>query len=503
MDTHSAHAKKVQPMHAPNPCVDIDENEDRIREECGVFGIFGIENAASYTALGLHALQHRGQEACGIATTDGTNFHTERHLGLVGDNFTGDDPSERLFGHISMGHVRYSTAGQTILRNVQPLYSELNTGGFSLAHNGHITNAFTLKEKLVRKGALFQSTSDSEVVLHLVAKAKGTEFVDRFVKAIRQIDGGFAFVGMTNDCLVGARDRFGIRPLIIGRMGDSYVLASETCALDMIDATFIRDVDPGEVVVINEDGIRSFTAFPNAEKRPCIFEFVYFARPDSIVDGRSVYEVRKRMGQRLAEETPADVDVIIPVPDSGVPAALGFSQATGVPFELGIIRNHYVGRTFIQPTQGMRDMGVRLKHSANRAMIEGKRVLLVDDSIVRGTTSTKIVRMIKAAGAKEVHFRSASPPIKFPDHYGIDMPSKEKLIAANYSLKEMETMLEVDSLGFLSVEGLYWAMGEMERYEDAPQFTDHCFTGCYPTPLIDRDRALLGRNQLSLLIEVA
>ena len=308
---------------------------------------------------------------------------------------------------------------------------------------------------------------------------------------------------MTENMLIGARDRHGIRPLLVGRIGDSYVLASETCAFDMIDAEFIREVEPGEVVVINEDGIRSFTAFPNAKSRPCIFEFVYFARPDSVVDGKSVYEVRKRMGQRLAEETPADVDVIIPVPDSGVPAALGFSQATGIPFELGIIRNHYVGRTFIQPTQQIRDMGVKLKHSANRAMIEGKRVLLVDDSIVRGTTSTKIVRMIKAAGAKEVHFRSASPPIKFPDHYGIDMPSKEKLIAANYSIEEMTSMLEVDSLGFLSVEGLYWAMGEKFRQEDAPQYTDHCFTGAYPTPLIDRDRKMLGRNQLSFLVEVA
>ena len=299
------------------------------------------------------------------------------------------------------------------------------------------------------------------------------------------------------------RDRNGIRPLLIGRIGDSYVLASETCAFDMIDAEFIREVEPGEVVVINEDGIRSFTAFPNAKSRPCIFEFVYFARPDSVVDGKSVYEVRKRMGARLAEETPADVDVIIPVPDSGVPAALGFAQALNLPFELGIIRNHYVGRTFIQPTQQIRDMGVKLKHSANRAMIEGKRVLLVDDSIVRGTTSTKIVRMVKAAGAKEVHFRSASPPIKFPDHYGIDMPTKEKLIAANYSLEEMTSMLEVDSLGFLSVEGLYWAMGEEYREEDAPQYTDHCFTGAYPTPLIDRDRKLLGGNQLSFLVEVA
>jgi amidophosphoribosyltransferase len=489
-------------IDAPAVSTDIDIEDDRIREECGVFGVFAVENAASFAALGLHALQHRGQEACGIASSDGEMFHTERHLGLVGDNFTGDDPSERLPGHIAIGHNRYSTAGEPVLRDVQPLYSELNSGGFALAHNGHITNAYTIKEALVEKGALFQSTSDTEVVLHLVARAGGKDITERFVSAMRQIDGGFAFVGMTKDCLIGARDRFGIRPLLIGRMHDSYVLASETCAFDMVGAKFIREVDAGEVVVINEDGIRSFTAFPNAEKRPCIFEFVYFSRPDSIVDGKSVYEVRKRMGRRLAQETPADVDVIIPVPDSGVPAALGFSQETGIPFELGIIRNHYVGRTFIQPTQGMRDMGVRLKHSANRSMIEGKRVLLVDDSIVRGTTSTKIVRMIKAAGAKEVHFRSASPPIKFPDHYGIDMPTKDKLIAANYSLEEMTHMLEVDSLGFLSIEGLYWAMGEKLRNDETPQYTDHCFTGCYPTPLIDIQRAG-GGKQLSFLVEVA
>lgn len=486
-----------------NPSCEFDPNEDKIREECGVFGIFGIEKAASLTALGLHALQHRGQEACGIAAYDGQQFRTERHLGLVGDNFTGDDPAERLPGSISIGHVRYSTSGGTVLRNVQPLFSELHTGGFALAHNGHITNAYTLREQLVENGAIFQSTSDTEVVIHLVARAKEGEFIDKLVAAIRQVDGGYAFVGMTEKMLIGARDRFGIRPLLIGRIGDSYVLASETCAFDMIEAEFIREVEPGEVVVINEDGIRSFTAFPNAESRPCIFEFVYFARPDSIVDGKSVYQVRKRMGERLAQETPADVDVIIPVPDSGVPAAIGFSQATGIPFELGIIRNHYVGRTFIQPTQQIRDMGVKLKHSANRAMIEGKRVLLVDDSIVRGTTSTKIVRMIKAAGAKEVHFRSASPPIKYPDHYGIDMPTKQKLIAANYSLEEMTSMLEVDSLGFLSVEGLYWAMGEKFVEGDEPKYADHCFTGCYPTPLIDRDRKLLGGNQLSFLVEVA
>lgn len=507
--THTFNTEKAQTMAASGPIDDpttdyFDPASDKIREECGVFGIFGLENAASLTALGMHALQHRGQEACGIASFDGEKFHTERHLGLVGDNFTGDDPSERLPGYMAIGHVRYSTAGQTILRNVQPLFSMLHTGGFAIAHNGHLTNAYTIREQLVEAGALFQSTSDTEVLIHLIARAKGGEFIDRFINAIRQVDGGYAFVALTDKTLIGARDRLGIRPLLIGRLGDSYILASETCAFDMVGAEFIREVDPGEVVAINADGIRSFRAFPEIAPRPCVFEFVYFARPDSIVGGKSVYNVRKRMGQRLAEETPADVDVIIPVPDSGVPAAIGFAQETGIPFELGIIRNHYVGRTFIQPTQQIRDMGVRLKHSANRAMIEGKRVLLVDDSIVRGTTSTKIVRMIKAAGATEVHFRSASPPIKFPDHYGIDMPNKEKLIAANYSLEAMTEMLEVDSLGFLSIEGLYWAMGEEYRREDAPQYTDHCFTGHYPTPLIDRDREMAdGSKQLSFLVEVA
>lgn len=481
----------------------FDPSDDKIKEECGIFGILGLENASSLTALGLHALQHRGQEACGIASFDGQKFHTERHLGLVGDNFTGQDPSERLPGRMAIGHVRYSTAGQTILRNVQPLFSMLNSGGFAIAHNGHLTNAYTVREELVKNGAIFQSTSDTEVLIHLIAQSKEGDFIDRFISALRQIDGGYAFVALTDQSLIGARDRLGIRPLLIGRLDGSYILASETCAFDMVGAEFIREVEPGEVVAINTDGIRSFRAFPQVAPRPCVFEFVYFARPDSVVGGKSVYEVRKRMGQRLAQECPADVDVIIPVPDSGVPAAIGFAQEKNIPFELGIIRNHYVGRTFIQPTQSIRDMGVRLKHSANRAMIEGKRVLLVDDSIVRGTTSTKIVRMIKAAGAKEVHFRSASPPIKFPDHYGIDMPTKEKLIAANYTLEAMTEMLEVDSLGFLSIEGLYWAMGEEFRQEDTPQYTDHCFTGQYPTPLVDRDRKIAdGGLQLSLLNEV-
>jgi amidophosphoribosyltransferase len=476
----------------------------KIREECGVFGVFGADNAAAITALGLHALQHRGQEACGIASFDGKKFHTERHLGLVGDAFTGNDPSERLPGHAAIGHNRYSTAGKTVLRNTQPLFADLAAGGFALAHNGHLTNAYKLREELVEDGAIFQSTSDTEVVLHLVARSKRVSFVNKLKDALRRIDGGFAFVGLSNKELIGARDRLGIRPLIIGKKDDTYMLASETCALDMIDAEVFREVEPGEMVIISESGIEFTRAFPKIPQRPCVFEFVYFARPDSIVGGQSVYEVRKRMGKRLARECPADVDLIIPVPDSGVPAALGFAQESGIPFELGIIRNHYVGRTFIQPTQQIRDMGVRLKHSANRKMIEGKRVLLVDDSIVRGTTSTKIVRMIRDAGATEVHFRSASPPIKHPDFYGVDMPNAERLLAANHDLDTMNKLLGSESLGFLSIEGLYWAIGQEIRNNELPQFSDHCFTGDYPTALVDFDRKSKGKDpQMSFLVEVA
>ncbi|PHR54489.1 MAG: amidophosphoribosyltransferase [Robiginitomaculum sp.] len=476
----------------------------KIREECGVFGVYGAKNAAAITALGLHALQHRGQEACGIAATNGKSFHSERHVGLVGDNFTGSDPSLRLPGYAAIGHNRYSTAGSNALRNIQPLYADFSSGGFALAHNGHLTNAYDLREKLVKDGAIFQSTSDTEVVLHMVARSKRVNFIDKFVDAIRQVDGGFAFIGLTNKTLIGARDRLGIRPLVIGKKDNMYVLASETCALDMIDAEFFREVEPGEVVIIHEGGIEFIRAFPEVPSRPCVFEFVYFARPDSIVGGKSVYEVRKRMGQRLAQEAPADIDLIIPVPDSGVPAALGYAQESKIQFDLGIIRNHYVGRTFIQPTQQIRDMGVRLKHSANRKLIEGKKVLLVDDSIVRGTTSTKIVRMIRDAGATEVHFRSASPMIKHPDFYGVDMPSTKSLLAANHDLETMNQLLGSDSLGFLSIEGLYWALGLDVRNAEIPQFSDHCFTGEYPTALVDFERKSQGKDpQMSFLVEVA
>jgi len=480
----------------------LDPDADRLREECGVFGVWGADDAAVLTALGLHALQHRGQEACGVTSVDGSRFHNEKHLGLVGDNLTGQDLTARLPGQAAIGHVRYSTQGATVLRNVQPLFADLDAGGFSLAHNGNLTNSRTLRDELVRGGAIFQSTSDSEVVLQLVARSRAGATIERFVEAIRQLEGAFAMVALSSDMLVGVRDPLGIRPLVLGDLQGAPVLASETCALDMIGARFVRDVQPGEIVIADGEGVRSMKPFPPQRPRPCIFEFVYFARPDSIVDGRSVYEVRKAMGGRLAEEWPAEADVVIPVPDSGVPAALGFSQASGLPFEHGIVRNHYVGRTFIQPSQQIRDMGVRLKHSANRGQIAGKRVVLVDDSVVRGTTSRKIVRMVREAGASEVHFRSASPMIQWPDYYGIDTPIRDKLIAATHTLEEMREELNADTLGFLSIDGLYEAMGEPGRDNEHPQFTDHCFTGDYPTGLTDRSHSLEDKDlQLSFLHE--
>jgi amidophosphoribosyltransferase len=487
-----------------NPADWRDPDDDTPRLECGVFGVFDTEDASALTVLGLHALQHRGQEACGIASFDGQRFHTERHMGLVGDVFTGPDLVQRLPGSTAIGHTRYSTSGGSFIRNVQPMFADLESGGVALAHNGNLTNFMTLREQLVAQGAIFQSTSDSEVILHLIAHSRRGKIVDRFIDALRRIEGGYAIVAMTNKKLIGVRDPLGIRPLVLGTLRGKAVLASETCALDMIGAQFVRDVEHGEMVVIDADGITSIRPFPAAHARPCVFEYVYFARPDSIVNGRSVYDVRKRMGKRLAEETGVQADVIVPVPDSGVPAALGYSQQSGIPFEMGIIRNHYVGRTFIQPTQGVRELGVRKKHSPNRAVLAGKRVVLVDDSIVRGTTSRKIVRLVREAGAAEVHLRSASPQILWPDFYGIDMPERDQLMAANKTMAEMIEYLEVDSLGFLSVDGLYWAMDAGARDPVNPQFTDHYFTGDYPTRLLDREIAE-GRNdiverQLSFLV---
>jgi amidophosphoribosyltransferase len=494
---------------APGDPVDKWENDDKPREECGVFGVFGSEDASVLTALGLHGLQHRGQEGCGIVSYDGGRFYHERYLGLVGENFSGPDVPKRMPGASAIGHTRYATQGGTILRNVQPLFADLALGGFAVAHNGNLTNSRDLRERLVEEGAIFQSTSDTECVLQLIAKSRRAKPVDRFVEALHDIQGAYAIVCLTNDMLIGARDPIVIRPLVLGERDGSHILASETCALDMIGAKFVRSIEPGEVVVMTrarsgEITIESHFPFPRRKARPCIFEFVYFARPDSVIDERSVYEIRKRMGTRLAKETGVEADVIVPVPDSGVPAAMGFAAASGVPYELGIIRNHYVGRTFIQPKQEIRALGVRLKHSANRDVLKGKRVVLVDDSIVRGTTSQKIVQMVREAGAKEVHFRSASPPIKFPDFYGIDMPTVDQLMAAQMTLEEMRKSLGVDSLGFLSIEGLYWAMGEKKRNAENPQFTDHAFTGEYPTPLLDHSVERSGKDiQLSLLHDQA
>ncbi len=479
----------------------LDLEADRLREECGVFGIFGHPDAAAITALGLHALQHRGQEAAGIVSFDGKRFHSERRLGLVGDTFARREVIDRLPGNAAIGHVRYSTTGETILRNVQPLFAELEGGGFAIAHNGNLTNGISLRKALVHDGAMMQSTSDTEVILHLVARARRNRFVDRFIEGLRQLEGAYAFVGMTNKKLVGARDPLGIRPLVIGKLDGCPILASETCALDIIGATYVRDVENGEVVVFDEDGFQSHKPFPPQAARPCIFEYIYFARPDSIVGGRPVYDVRKAMGAELAREAPANADVIIPVPDSGVPAGLGFAQAAGIPYELGIIRNHYVGRTFIQPTQAIRDQGVRMKHSANRAVVNGKRIVLVDDSIVRGTTSRKIVHMMRDAGAREVHFRISSPPIKHPDYYGIDTPDAEKLLAATHDVEGIRQFIGADSVAFLSVDGIYRAMGYPGRDNARPQFTDHCFTGDYPTALTDLAAQEASPRQLSLLAE--
>ena len=479
----------------------FDPDADRLREECGVFGIFGHPDAAAITALGLHALQHRGQEAAGIVSFDGKRFHSERRMGLVGDTFSRREVIDRLPGTAAIGHVRYSTTGETVLRNVQPLFAELNAGGFAVGHNGNLTNGITLRKQLVREGAMMQSTTDTEVILHLVAKSTRNRFVDRFIDGLWQLEGAYAFVGLTNKKLVGARDPLGIRPLVIGRLDGCPILASETCALDIIGARYVRDVENGEIVVFDEDGAHSHTPFPRQPARPCIFEYIYFSRPDSIVGGRPVYDVRKSMGAELAREAPAKADVIVPVPDSGVPAALGYAQEAGIPYELGIIRNHYVGRTFIEPTQHIRQLGVRLKHSANRAVVAGKRIVLVDDSIVRGTTSTKIVQMMRDAGAKEVHFRIASPPITHPDYYGIDTPEREKLLAATHDLEGMRQFIGADSLAFLSVGGIYRAMGYEQRDPVRPQFTDHCFTGDYPTGLTDQTGQDAAPRQLSLLAE--
>lgn len=474
---------------------------DKLHEECGIFGVFNHPDSAALTALGLHALQHRGQEAAGIVSFDGERFQSERRLGLVSDNFTKASVIDRLGGTSAIGHVRYSTTGETALRNVQPLFADLAGGGFACAHNGNLTNALTLRNELVQQGSIFQSTSDTETILQLVARSKRGRTIDRLIDALFQIQGAYSLVVLTNKKMIGARDPLGIRPLVLGDLDGSPVLASETCALDIIGAQFVRDVENGEIVVINEDGIESIKPFPQMKPRPCIFEYIYFSRPDSILLGKSVYNCRKSFGATLAKESYVEADVVTPVPDSGVPAAIGFAEHANIPFEMGIIRNHYVGRTFIEPTQLGRQLGVKRKHNPNKAHVTGKRVVLIDDSIVRGTTSVKIVQMMREAGATEVHMRIACPPITHPDFYGIDTPTQDQLLAATHSMEEMKEYIGADSLAFLTIDGMYRAMGyEDGRNNDLPQFTDHCFTGDYPTALTDREGDEDFR-QLSLLQE--
>ena len=470
----------------------------KLKEECGVFGISNFEDASALTALGLHALQHRGQEGCGIVSYDGNNYYSEKRFGLVGDNFNNEKVLKKLPGKFAIGHNRYSTTGGTTLRNIQPFFADTHAGGIGVAHNGNLTNALTIREKLVKDGAIFYSTSDTEVIIQLIAKSKRSTTVEKITDAIFQIQGGYALVMLAQNKLIGVRDPLGIRPLVIGKLKNSYVLASETCALDIIGAKFLREVENGEIVVIENNELQSIKPFPTQKPRPCIFEYIYFSRPDSILNGKTTYEFRKKFGEQLADEDNVKADLIVPVPDSGNAAALGYSQKTKINFDLGLIRNHYVGRTFIEPAQKIRSLGVKLKLNANKSSIKDKKIILIDDSLVRGTTSHKIVKMLYDAGAKEIHVRIASPEIKFPDFYGVDMPTKEELLAANKSVEEIREYIGADSLKFLSIDGLYKAMGYEKRNNTYPQLTDHYFTGDYPIEIIDE----LGENkitQLSLL----
>jgi amidophosphoribosyltransferase len=460
-------------------------DDDKLKEECGIFGAIGVSDAANFVALGLHALQHRGQEAGGIVSyQEEQGFNSARRFGYVRDNFTEQSLMKTLPGALSIGHVRYSTAGAkgAVIRDVQPFFGEFSMGGAAIAHNGNLTNADHLRRELIDRGAIFQSSSDSECIIHLMARSMGQTIPDRMKEALRQVEGAFSIVAMTRSKLIGVRDALGIRPLVLGKLGDGMVLASETCALDIIGAEFVREIEPGEMVVISEkEGLTSYRPFEPVKPRPCIFEYVYFSRPDSLLGGRSVYEVRREIGRQLALENPVDADMVCPVPDSGTPAAIGYSQESGIPFEMGIVRNQYVGRTFIEPTEQIRNMGVRLKLNVNKSIMRGKRVILIDDSIVRGTTSRKIKDMILEAGAKEVHFRIASPPTIWPDFYGVDMPTKEELLASRMSEEEMCDYLGVTSLKFVSIDGLYRAVGEEDgRDPENPAYHDAVFTGDYP-----------------------
>ena len=470
----------------------------KIKEECGVFGISNCEDAAALTALGLHALQHRGQEGCGIVSYDGKKYYSEKRFGLVGDNFNNEKVLKNLEGNFAIGHNRYSTTGNNTLRNIQPFFADTHAGGIGVSHNGNLTNALTIRGKLVKDGAIFYSTSDTEVIIQLIAKSKRNTTIEKITDAVFQIQGGYALVMLAQNKLIGVRDPLGIRPLVIGKLKNSYVLASETCALDIIGARFLREVENGEIVIIEIDNMESIKPFPAKKSRPCVFEYIYFSRPDSILNGKTSYEFRKKFGEQLAIEDDIKADLVVPVPDSGNAAALGYSQKTKINFDLGLIRNHYVGRTFIEPAQKIRSLGVKLKLNANKSSIKDKKIILIDDSLVRGTTSHKIVKMLYDAGAKEIHVRIASPEIKFPDFYGVDMPTKKELLAANKTVEEIRDIVSAKSLKFLSIDGLYKAMGFEKRNDNYPQLTDHYFTGDYPIEIIDD----LGENkitQLSLL----
>ncbi len=473
-------------------------NTDKLREECGIFGISNHEDASALVALGLHALQHRGQEGCGIVSFDGKNYHSEKRQGLVGDHFTDPEILKKLSGYFAIGHNRYSTTGETSLRNIQPFFADLHMGGLSVAHNGNLTNALFLRETLVKDGAIFRTTSDTETIVQLIAKSKREKFTDKLIDALFQIQGGYSLILMTNKKLVGVRDPFGIRPLVIGKLKDSYIFASETCALDIVGATFIREIENGEIVIIENNQLKSIKPFPPQKARPCVFEYIYFARPDSLINGKCAYEYRKNLGAQLARETDIEADLIVPVPDSGVPAALGFAEQSKKKFELGLIRNHYVGRTFIEPTQNIRSLGVKLKLSSTKTIVKNKSIILIDDSLVRGTTCLKIVKMLYESGAKEVHVRIACPEIKFPDFYGVDMPTKKELLAYEKNNQEMCKYIKAKSLKFLSLNGLYSALTDEERHSTYPQFSDHYFTGEYPITPLDNLEGLKVK-QLSLL----
>lgn len=472
---------------------------DKFRDECGVFAVFGHEDASSITALGLHALQHRGQEACGIVSYDQKMFYAKRAIGLVDDTFGQKSVIDYLSGSMAIGHNRYATSGEGHIRNVQPLYADLSFGGFSVAHNGNLTNSIQIRDKLVKGGSLFQSTSDTEIFIHLTALSKKESVEDKLIDGLKQVEGAYSLVAMCENKIIGVRDPHGLRPLVIGKLKGAYILASETVALDIIDAEFIREVAPGEMVILTEKGLVSRHDLTQKDSRFCIFEYVYFARPDSVIEGNSVYETRKKIGEELAKESHVEgADVVVPVPDSGVPSAIGYAQESGVPFELGIIRNHYVGRTFIEPTDQIRHLGVRLKHNANRHILEGKKVVLVDDSIVRGTTSKKIVEMVREAGAAEVHMRISSPPTKHSCFYGINTPSTEELMAHKYSVDEIAKQIGVDSLAYISVDGLYRATKGQNRNNKAPQYCDACFTGEYMIPLTDYENKKTGAKVTQL-----